>query len=73
VQSTPPASRRSTRTWTPHDGQRNELQDPPHGNFRAFTPTVCSTSPNLMTTSVISGVMTPVARNREILMLGKSS
>jgi hypothetical protein len=66
-------SKRSTRTWTPQHGQTNELHPPPLGNRRAFTPTVCSTSPSLTTNSVVSAMMTPVARSREMLMLGRSS
>jgi len=51
----------------------NELHPPPLGKGRAFTPTVYSTSPSLTTNSVVSGLITPVARSREMLMLGRSS
>ena len=72
-QTISPRCSRKVLAHRPQVGQTNNDQLPPLGNLRSVTPTNRSTSPSRTRNCVVSTVMIPSARRREIETLGKSS
>jgi hypothetical protein len=64
---------RNVLTQRPHVGHPNQDQEPPLGNFRRWTASSCSIWPSWTKNVVVSTVMAPSARRREIERLGRSS
>jgi hypothetical protein len=68
----PPRSH-SARALRPQQGAMNRDHDPPLGNFCNVTGVAVSRSPSRITVEVVSAVIAPEARKREIRRQGKSS
>ena len=64
---------RSVLAHLPQVGHPNHDHEPPLGNLRKWTLTLFSTWPSWTRNSVVSAVMTPNARSREMERLGRSS
>jgi hypothetical protein len=72
-QTTRPPRSHSARALRPQQGAMNKDHDPPFGNFCNVTGIAVSRSPSRITVEVVSEVIAPEARKREIRTHGSSS